>query len=316
MRGGSSQESASVASQAPTSALSPQRPAPLSPAHFEAKLRGGVADGLVAFTNGTLDLERVIRLYASGFERELSSAHTLCYVGVGWGDDEASQLAEALQWAPPARDGGAHAALGAQLRHIHLGQNEIGDRGFRVLAEVLPQLRALRSLRLDGNCASDEGKACVRAACARLPACSHVILDAAGAEAMRAPVSGQIFVLHGPVPRAAEWQPWLFVYKLTREPHEMSPLGTSNQSQQQAELPGTAGAGSPWSDEEPMPAGLADLVVYFDGGPAGQRLLLRNTRVDVAHELSKARARWGDENALWVEDTNPSDAMLPSDVDA
>ena len=70
----------------------------------------------------------------------------LTYFDVGWGDDEAVQLAEVLPLCTSATE-------------LHLSFNKISDRGAKALAAAFAEgaMPKLKALILDGNQIGDEG---------------------------------------------------------------------------------------------------------------------------------------------------------------
>jgi len=82
---------------------------PLSPDHVARELREGVESGAVAFTSAS-DVDVVIELYTKGFVAAIddhaynsgsdrSATGSLFYTNLGWGDEEAPAIAEALAYA-------------------------------------------------------------------------------------------------------------------------------------------------------------------------------------------------------------------------
>ena len=119
---------------------------PLTPAAFEAELEKR------QFTNGKSDHRLVAGLYAQFVQEALGAATRLIYWELGWGDEQAEELAAVLP-------------LCECLRELNLRGNGIGDRGAAALARSLPA--GLEVLDLNSNDAlGDEG---VAALAARLP---------------------------------------------------------------------------------------------------------------------------------------------------
>jgi len=116
---------------------------PLLPSAFAAELE------TKSFTNGKDDKPLVKRLYEAAFQEQFGKATELRYVGLGWGDAEAAQLAEVLASGAAPR-----------LETLRLNGNEIGDEGCKALAAALGKEGAaprLEELYLGGNKIGDEG---------------------------------------------------------------------------------------------------------------------------------------------------------------
>jgi hypothetical protein len=139
------------------------RPAPLPPDEFEDMLLGGVerervqpGSGIV-FTNGKDATEIILPTYRTAFIELLGHAELLWYGGLGWGDEQARQLARALQYV----DAHLPADRVPMLEEIRLGSNQIGDDGLGALqrvieSECLPYLTVVDVVGKSGNCASKE----------------------------------------------------------------------------------------------------------------------------------------------------------------
>ena len=147
-----------------------RRPAPLSPAAMAR---------LVArkrFTSKKGDLPMVIALNTRTILSIFRDMKMLRYREVGWGDDEAVQLAEVLPLCTSATvlnlnwnkisDRGAKALAAAfaegampKLEILVLSFNQIGDEGAKALAEAVGKgaLPKLEALRLSRNQIGDEG---------------------------------------------------------------------------------------------------------------------------------------------------------------
>ncbi len=147
-----------------------RRPAPLSPAAMAR---------LVArkrFTSKKGDLPMVIALNTRTILSIFRDMKELKYLSVGWGDDEAVQLAEVLPLCTSATvldlrinkisDGGAKALAAAfaegalpKLKDLHLEDNQIGDEGAKALAEAVGKgaLPELKDLHLEDNQIGDDG---------------------------------------------------------------------------------------------------------------------------------------------------------------
>ena len=148
-----------------------RRPAPLSPAAMAR---------LVArkrFTSKKGDLPMVIALNTRTILSIFRDMKKLQYNKVGWGDDEAVQLAEVLPLCTSAtrlvlrnnkisgRGAKALAAAFAEgampkLERLYLGGNQIGDEGAKALAEAVGKgaLPKLESLFLNDNKLSQTAK--------------------------------------------------------------------------------------------------------------------------------------------------------------
>ena len=71
---------------------------PIAPDAFHEKLKTGVDEGSIKFTNKG-DVEVVARIYERAFLDEMSNAKNLYYPFLGWGDEEIKTLAAALTFA-------------------------------------------------------------------------------------------------------------------------------------------------------------------------------------------------------------------------
>ena len=153
-----------------------RRPAPLTPAAMAR---------LVArkrFTSKKGDLPMVIALNTRTILSIFRDMKELQYSGVGWGDDEAVQLAEVLPLCTSATklylnnnkisDRGAKALAAAfaegampKLEKLYLHYNQIGDEGAVALAEAVGKgaLPELRQLHLDGDKLSQTAKDALKA---------------------------------------------------------------------------------------------------------------------------------------------------------
>ena len=148
-----------------------RRPAPLSPAAMAR---------LVArkrFTSKKGDLPMVIALNTRTILSIFRDMKMVKYVDVGWGDDEAVQLAEVLPLCTSATklnlaantisDRGAKALAAAfaegampKLEKLILDSNQIGDEGAKALAEAVGKgaLPKLKNIGLYGNKLSQTAK--------------------------------------------------------------------------------------------------------------------------------------------------------------
>ena len=75
----------------------------VSPEVVARELSEGVASGALGFTAGA-DQDVVSKLYEKGFVKAFETArdmgaHTIFYMGLGWGSEEAPVLAEAIKYA-------------------------------------------------------------------------------------------------------------------------------------------------------------------------------------------------------------------------
>jgi len=228
------------------------RPPPLSPPRFRQLLHAGLASDSLAFSKRD-DAQLVPTLYAQAFSKEFSSIEHLSCASLGWGSIEVAHLAQSIEADPPLH-----------LTHLHLGGNPIGDEGLRAIAAVVPHLRSLRSLRLEGHCAAEPstGAQMVRDACRRLGSHVLVVLEPPGDDDL---LSGQLVDASG---HAA-----LLVYKLLAWP---------------------AGRSS-------LPTGFADAVVRL-GTSATEVLLVRNDYVDMASLVAtsvQAAGGWTGNTVHW-----------------
>ena len=130
------------------------RPAPMSPDAFEAMLNAGVqkeAESLgsgIKFTSGKDLTEVVIPQYKKGFLRLMGAADTLMYTSLGWGDEEAKDLAAALA----VKDENGRGAL-PSLTKLYLSENQIGDEGMKAFAAAIGSgaLPALKMVVVDSR---------------------------------------------------------------------------------------------------------------------------------------------------------------------
>ena len=117
-----------------------RRPAPLSPAAMAR---------LVArkrFTSKKGDLPMVIALNTRTILSIFRDMKMVKYLGVGWGDDEAVQLAEVLP-------------LCTSVTKLELQRNQISARGAKALAAAFAEgaMPKLEKLYLEGKLNGDEG---------------------------------------------------------------------------------------------------------------------------------------------------------------
>ena len=156
-----------------------RRPAPLTPAAMAR---------LVArkrFTSKKGDLPMVIALNTRTILSIFRDMKMVKYVKVGWGDDEAVQLAEVLPLCTSATelnlnwnkisDRGAKALAAAfaegampKLEKLYLEYNQIGDEGAVALAEAvgkgaLPELKELRLIGIKLSQTAKDAWAAVKA---------------------------------------------------------------------------------------------------------------------------------------------------------
>ena len=122
------------------------RQPPLTPMQFNAMLDDK------CFTQRGRDVGAVRAMYRRACQR-MQAAVALDYSELGWGDDEAKQLAKVLGngW-------------GMGYKRLFLGQNKMGDEGIRAIAEGLRQGRAtsLESIDIRGNPAKADARQAVR----------------------------------------------------------------------------------------------------------------------------------------------------------
>ena len=121
-----------------TSALAAGRRPPLLPEDFSNILQSR------NFT-GRGDKEKVKELYKKIFLTIAASAAELDFNSLGWGDEEAADLAKVL---PSFR----------KVTYVFLGGNKIGDAGAAAIAAALPG-SMVESLLLGSNCIGYAGAA-------------------------------------------------------------------------------------------------------------------------------------------------------------
>lgn len=117
------------------------RPAPCTPIVFRKKLKD------LHFTNGA-DRSFVLDKFVETFTEVIGAADDLDYMALGWGDDEACAVAEALPWC-------------RRVENLELSFNKIRDDGARAILEALkenPNI-PLKTLALNGNPISFDLKA-------------------------------------------------------------------------------------------------------------------------------------------------------------
>ncbi len=115
----------------------------------------GCCNGSLAmkkFTNGKQDHPRVAQLYRQSFWNLLGTTAVLSFTHVGWGDEEAKQVATVL----------ASGALRA-LTSLLLSANDIGDQGMRALATAIEDADLPQLTRVD---VADKPRASAEAAAA------------------------------------------------------------------------------------------------------------------------------------------------------
>jgi len=133
------------------------RRAPMAPDAFHSMLEAGVADGSIKFTYRG-DVAKVTSIYEKAFLDEMGGATALYYPALGWGDAEASALAQALTFAA------ARGAL-ALCQTLYLNNNNIGDAGMTAFAQAIKPvseggsgaLSQLKELQLYSNRIGDVG---------------------------------------------------------------------------------------------------------------------------------------------------------------
>ena len=112
-------------------ACAAQRSAPMAPDAFEKMMREGVAaEGGIVFTSGKDLTEVTIPQYRAAFVRVLGQTKALDFSGLGWNDDDVTQLAAALAFA------GSEGCL-TSLQSIDLYNNELTDDSLYLLASTL-----------------------------------------------------------------------------------------------------------------------------------------------------------------------------------
>ena len=113
-------------------ACAAQRSAPMAPDAFEKMMREGVAaaEGGIVFTSGKDLTEVTIPQYRAAFLRVLGHTNALDFSGLGWNDDDVTQLAAALAFA------GSEGCL-TSLQSIDLYNNELTDDSLYLLASTL-----------------------------------------------------------------------------------------------------------------------------------------------------------------------------------
>eukprot|EP00929_Paragymnodinium_shiwhaense_P015984 TRINITY_DN124095_c0_g1_i1.p1 TRINITY_DN124095_c0_g1~~TRINITY_DN124095_c0_g1_i1.p1 ORF type:complete len:768 (-),score=178.53 TRINITY_DN124095_c0_g1_i1:249-2552(-) len=142
------------------------------------------------------DRELLKDLYTSAFDASMSVVQEMFLEGLGWGDEQAAQLAEVL------------VAKCHNVRAIFLAHNAIGDRGAQALAEAfsncpwlsvvmldfnnigpvgaqklastVPKCRRLVELGLCGNPVTDDGAAALAKALPHCPRLGSLFLDRTG----------------------------------------------------------------------------------------------------------------------------------------
>merc|ERR1711918_95221 len=89
------------------------------------------------FTNGA-DRTFVIDKYAITYEDVISSAEVLVFANLNWGDAEIGQFVMCLRDC-------------VRLKSSRIPGNDIGDRGWSLLADALPECTHLEDLWLMNN---------------------------------------------------------------------------------------------------------------------------------------------------------------------
>ncbi|EOD05047.1 hypothetical protein EMIHUDRAFT_250346 [Emiliania huxleyi CCMP1516] len=153
---------------------------PLLPSRFAAELE------TKSFTNGKDDKPLVKGLYEGAFKEQFGNATELRYMRLGWGEEEAAQVAEVI-------------ASGATplLEELDLAGNQIGDDGLKALAAALGREGSaprLQELDLTSNQIGDDGLMSLAAALSNdgvVPRLANLILDGNrfGNEGLKALVS-------------------------------------------------------------------------------------------------------------------------------
>ena len=109
---------------------------PISPTAFGSRMRKGVASGGLAFTSGA-DMEMVIGLYERGFveqweEYSATYGGRLIWEDLGWDDDDATIIADALKYLIE------HCAFPKPLRLILRG-NKFTQVGADRIYDAVPE---------------------------------------------------------------------------------------------------------------------------------------------------------------------------------
>mmetsp|Transcript_130699 Transcript_130699/g.279489 ORF Transcript_130699/g.279489 Transcript_130699/m.279489 type:complete len:529 (-) Transcript_130699:33-1619(-) len=132
---------------------------PLTPQAFAAELEArrlraaSRSDGLAAPLFRDEEDQTLVPMIYSEIFAEMSQARRLCYDSAKWTDTHLDSLIEVL----PSCD---------HLEDVQLLDNNIGGEGARKLATIIPQLRKLNHLRLNGNplCRDDRATGELRSA--------------------------------------------------------------------------------------------------------------------------------------------------------
>jgi hypothetical protein len=133
------------------------RKPPLSPDEFNVLVKSK------HFTNGA-DLDNVVLpKYEQTFREVISDAERLDYMGLSWGDAEATTLAAAVPFCQ-------------NLKMIHLYNNDIGDDGVGQLAAAFPKCPKLELIELGGNNIHDKGTQQLALALPKCASLSHIKL--------------------------------------------------------------------------------------------------------------------------------------------
>ena len=169
----------------------------VSPEAFEHEMRSGLrreaaaAGTGIRFTNGKDATAVCIPQYFEAFLRLMGAARFLMFNGCGWGDAEATRLADALIWAHqhgatspasmlmlnrnkltdasmPQLIRAIEAGAMPNIKDLHLSDNAITDRGAETLAAAVRKGTAanLKTIVIGDNELTEAGKVALRAACA------------------------------------------------------------------------------------------------------------------------------------------------------
>lgn len=136
------------------------RRAPMLPERFAESLQEKT------FTNGKTDAPLVTRLYREAFEQRMGAQGSLDFHMLGWGDAEATAVAEVIRhrYTP-------------NLVDLRMCYNQIGDAGAIALAKALPQVPELVTLKVWLNVIGDSGAAAIAEAVTHLPKLETIELD-------------------------------------------------------------------------------------------------------------------------------------------
>ena len=179
------------------------RLAPPTPDAFEAKLREGMANETIRFTNGKDATNICIPQYREGFKRLMAKGGPMFFSRCEWTDADVEQLAAALKYAhaegataqadelslignrltaaalPPLVEAIAAGAM-PELKKLYLNSNQLGDEFVKLLVALLDKggLANLETLALFDNAITNAGMLELANAIARggLPRCWGITL--------------------------------------------------------------------------------------------------------------------------------------------